>query len=118
MKAGFSPGSGTLKADVLQLGHQGVQWERRKSLNYRCEITTIVIVRIIIAFKGAIQDFLRSPHSATNHLQHVRCSGPGAIVCKSLAIHPALITCSTLCVTWYAGTAQLLSLTEFKLHLV
>ena len=30
-----------------------------------------VVIVIIIAFKDAIQDFLQSPHSATNCLQHV-----------------------------------------------
>ena len=29
--------------------------------------------------------FLQSPHCATNCLQHIRSSGPGAIVCKSCA---------------------------------
>ena len=48
---------------------------------------------LIIAFKGAIRDFLQSPHSAANCLQHARSSGPGAIVCKSCATHRALITC-------------------------
>ena len=48
---------------------------------------------IIIAFKGAIRDFLQSPHSAANCLHHVRSSGPGATVCKSRATHRALITC-------------------------
>ena len=42
---------------------------------------------IIIAFKGAIQDFLQSPHSAANCLQHARSSGPSAVVCKSRATH-------------------------------
>ena len=51
------------------------------------------MMMIIIAFKGAIRDFLQSPHSAANCLQHVRSSGPGAIVCKSRATHRALITC-------------------------
>ena len=37
--------------------------------------------------------FLQSPHSAANCLQHVRSSGPGAIVCKSRETHRALITC-------------------------
>ena len=46
-----------------------------------------------IAFKGAIRDFLQSPRSAANCLQHARSSGPGAIVCKSRATHRALITC-------------------------
>ena len=53
----------------------------------------IIIIIIIIAFKGVIRDFLQSPHSAANRLQHVRSSGPGAIVCKSRATHRALITC-------------------------
>ena len=53
----------------------------------------IIIIIIIIAFKGAIQDFLQSPHSAANSLHHAYSSGPGAIVCKSCATHRALITC-------------------------
>ena len=50
---------------------------------------------IIITFKSAIRDFLRSPHSGANRLQHVRVrsSGPGATVWKSRATHRALITC-------------------------
>ena len=52
-----------------------------------------LIIIIIIAFKGAFRDFIQSPHSAANCLQHVRSSGPGAIVCKSRATHRALITC-------------------------
>ena len=52
------------------------------------------IIVIIIALKGTIQDFLQSPHCAANCLQHVRSSGPGAIVCKSRATHGALITCN------------------------
>ena len=78
-----------------------------------------IIIRII-AFKGAIRDFLQSPHSAANCLQHAHSSGPGAIVCKSRATHRALITCNMSCyvlATWYEGTAQLLSLTELKSHL-
>ena len=60
---------------------------------------------------------LQSPHCAANHLQHVRSSGPGAIVCKSRATHRAFFTCSMLYATWYEGTVQLLSLTELKSHL-
>ena len=52
-----------------------------------------MIIIIIIAFKGAIPDFLQSPHSAASCLQHVRSSGPGAVACKSRATHEALITC-------------------------
>ena len=59
-------------------------------------VTQIIII-IIIAFKGAIWDFLQSPHSAANCLQHARSSGPGAIVCKSRATHRVLITCNMSC---------------------
>ena len=52
-----------------------------------------VIIIIIIAFKGAVRDFLQSPHNAVNCLQHVRSSGLGAIVCKSRATHLTLFTC-------------------------
>ena len=46
---------------------------------------------IVIELKGAIRDFLQSPHGAANCLQHVRSIGPGAIVyCKSRATCRAL----------------------------
>ena len=61
--------------------------------------------------------FLQSPHCTRNCLQHVRSSGPGAIVCKSSATHRKLIMCNKPCATWYKGTAQLISLTELKSHL-
>ena len=57
----------------------------------------LIIIIIIIAFQGAIRDYLQSPHSAAKCLQHVRSSGPGAVVCKSHATHRALITCNMLC---------------------
>ena len=53
----------------------------------------MMIMMMIIAFKGAIRDLLESPHSAANCLQHVRSSGMRAIVCKSRATHRALISC-------------------------
>ena len=59
-------------------------------------IITIIII-IIVAFKGAIRVFLQSPHCAAICLQHVRSSGPGAIVCKSRATHRALITFNMWC---------------------
>ena len=40
---------------------------------------------------------LQSPHCSTNRLQHIRSSGPGAIVCKSRATHRALITYNMSC---------------------
>ena len=50
-------------------------------------IIIMIIIIIIIVFKSAIRDFLQSPHCAVNHLQHVRSSGPGAVVCKPHATH-------------------------------
>ena len=51
---------------------------------------TPLIIIIIITFKGAIRDFLQSPHSAVKCLQHARSIGSGAIVCKSRA---TCVTC-------------------------
>ena len=48
-------------------------------------------------FQRHYSRFLQSPHCVTNCLQHVRSSGPGAIVCKSCATHRALITCNMPC---------------------
>ena len=48
-------------------------------------IMMMMMVIIIIAFKDAIRDFVQSPHCAGNCHQHVRSSGPGAIVCRSRA---------------------------------
>ena len=78
-------------------------------------VIIIKIIIIIIRLKGAVKDFLQSPHCC---LQHVHSSGQGAIVRKSIATHPAFITCNMPCATWYKGTAQLLSLTQFKPHLL
>ena len=88
--------------------------ERRSRNTLIIIIIIIIIIMIIIALKGAIQDFLQSPLCAPNCLQHVRSSGPGAVVCKPCATQRALFTCNTSCVTWYERTAQLLSLTELK----
>ena len=63
--------------------------------------------------KGVVRDLY-----TTNCHQHVRSSGQGAIVCKSRAAHRALITCNMSCSTLYGWTAQLLSLTELKSHLL
>ena len=73
-----------IDSSLVENSFQGIQEQT---------IRIIIIIIIIIAFKGAIRDFLQSPHSAANCLQHVRSSGPGAIVCKSHATHRTLITC-------------------------
>ena len=50
---------------------------------------SIIIIIIIIIMKKIIMIMMialkNSPHCAANRLQHVRSSGPGAIVCKSRA---------------------------------
>ena len=87
----------------------------RSSLHLYTEtgiISTPIIIIIIIALKGAIWDFLQSPHCATNCFQHVRESGQKTTVCKPCSTHWALVMCNILCVTGYKGTAQLLSLTQ------
>ena len=61
--------------------------------------------------------FLQSLHCATNCLQQVRSSGQGEIMCKSWTAHQTFITCNMSCVVWCEGTSQLLSLTEYNLHL-
>ena len=78
----------------------------------------IVVVVVVIAFKGAIRDCFQSPHCAANRLQHVGSSGPGTIVCISHATHIEhyRVQCVVLRVTRYEGTAQLLSL--FQLHFI
>ena len=50
-------------------------------------IIIIKMIIIIITLKGAIRDFLQSPHCAANCLQHIRSSSLGAIVCKSNATY-------------------------------
>ena len=69
-------------------------------------------VMIMITFKGAIRDFLQSPHCATNCLQHICSSSQGAIVCKSCARHRAIIACNTSCGSWESSAIKF----QFKLH--
>ena len=40
----------------------------------------MMMMMMMIAFKGAILDLLQSAHCVVNCLQHVRSSGPGAVV--------------------------------------
>ena len=64
---------------------------------------------IIIALKGAVQDFLQSSHCAANWVQHIHSIGKGAIVSKSHATHRALIACYMSCANHYT-TRQLESI--------
>ena len=65
-----------------------------------------------------IERFSRATHralftcntSSAFHVQHIER--------LSRATHRALFTCHMSCATWYEGTAQLFSLTEFKSHLL
>ena len=79
-------------APMSLLGEAG-NWIMREGQGENAVFLKTVIIIIIIAFKGAIRDLLQSPHSAANCLQHVRSSGPSAIVCKSRATHRALVSC-------------------------
>ena len=80
------------------------------------QFNPFAFVIIIIAFKGAIRDFLQSPHSAVsntyaqvaraqscaNPMQHIGRWSRASVMLRA---------------TWYEGTPQLLSLTESKSHL-
>ena len=110
-----------LDTNALPLGHrggtsQGCRLQVRS--NGSANLVGVVIMIIIIAFKGAIRDFLQSPHSAANCLQYVCSSGPGA-KCANHAQHIERLSRASVMLraTWYEGTAQLLSLTELKSHL-
>ena len=114
MQEGLSP----TNMQSLPLRQTSTEQKLQIKLLPNYHIIIIIIIIIIITFKGAIQDFLQSPHSAANCLQHVRSSGPA----QSCANHVQHIECLSrasvmLSATWYEGTAQLLSLTELKSHL-
>ena len=78
----------------------------------------MIIIIIIIAFQGAIRDFLQSPHSAENcPTRTVKWprSNRVQITCNtSSAYHVQHVV---LRAAWHEGTAQLLILTELKSHL-
>ena len=81
--------------------------------------STIIIMIMIIAFKGAIQDLftissLRCEPSPTHTLKWPRRNRVQIMCNTSSAYHVQHVLLRGL---WYEGTAQLLSLTEFKLHL-
>ena len=103
-------------------GQRPVSWPAGRPDHGWLHRSTLLLIiirrRRRIAFKGAIRDVLQSPHSAANCLQHVRSSGPGAIVCKSRATHRALITCKCH-VTCHLvrRDSSAISLTELKSHL-
>ena len=124
------PGPTSPSADPLTPGAwQGSHWSanfqvtgmtRPRKNPVASEIRTpniiiIIIIIIIITFKGAIRDFLQSPHSAANCLQHVRTlKWPGHVQHIERLSRASVM----LRATWYEGTAQLLSLTELKSHLL
>ena len=107
----------TLRAHIHTHSHSYWQlkpsWKNYTQTQKCAPLYLIIIIIIITVLKGAIQDFLQSPHCTTNCLQHVRSSGQGAVMCKSPATRPALITCNIACATVYEGTVQRIGLTEF-----
>ena len=75
-----------------------------------------MIMTVIMTLKDAIPDFWQSRHCITNCLQvqHKLSSGQGAIICK-LCKYIGLLSCATGYVpTWYEGTAQLFSTTDWN----
>ena len=86
---------------------------------FRPPVVVVMMITITISLKGAIRDFWQSPRCSANCLQQVRWSGPGRnrvqSTCNtSSAFHVQRVV---LRATLYEGTAQLLSLAEFKSHL-
>ena len=59
-----------LLTQFLQYGTKRVLSDKRSPGFY-----AVMIVILIIALKGAVRDFLQSPHCAANCLQHVRSFG-------------------------------------------
>ena len=84
----------------------------------QCPYRTDIIIIIIIAFKGAIRDFLQSPHSAAN-CPTCTLKWPGSQPCANHVQHIERLSRASVMLraTWYEGTAQLLSLTELNSHL-
>ena len=82
-------------------------------------ICTQLIMIIIIAFTGAIWDVLQSPHCAANCLQHtLKWPGRNCVQITCNTSSTCHVQHDVLRATWYEGTAQLLSLTELKSHLL
>ena len=77
----------------------------------------MMMIMIIIALKGAIRDFdnlLTAPRTVSNPYAQVARPQSGANHVQHIE---RFITCNVQRVTWYEGTAKLLSLTELKSHL-
>ena len=74
----------------------------------------IMMMIVMITLTGANRDFLQSPHSAANRLQHISSGRNGVqITCKtSGAYHVQHAVYHVV-----RRTAQLMNLTKLKLHL-
>ena len=80
-------------------------------------ILIIIIIIITITFEGAIRDVLQSARHESSPTRTLKWPGRNRvqIACNtSSAYHVQHVV---LRATWDEGTAQLLSLTEFKSHL-
>ena len=82
------------------------------------DIVYTVIMITIVTLKGAVRDFftissLRHKPPPTCTLMWSGCNHVQITCNTSSAYHVQRIM---LCATWYEGTAQLLTLTEFKSH--
>ena len=78
----------------------------------------MMMMMMMMAFKGTTRDF----HNLLTALQTVSNTYVLVAWAQSCANHvqhiERLSRATTLCATWHEGTAELLSLTEFKSHLV
>ena len=88
-----------------------------KSRSWRI-VALIIIIIIIIAFKGAIRNFLQSLHSAANCL-NMNAQVARAQLCANHVQHIKRLSRAIVMLraTWYEGTAQLLSLSWNRIYL-
>ena len=79
----------------------------------------IIIIIIIIAFKGAIRDFFYNLLTAPRTVSNTYAQVAQAQLCANHVQHIERLSRASVMLraTWYEGTAQLLSLTELRLHL-
>ena len=103
---------------ICQTGEKTQFLPPEKHPPYPCHILarqcSIIIIIIIIAFKGAVRDFynlLAAPRTVSNTYAQVAKTQS----CENHVQH--IERCNMSCATWYEGAAQLLSLTELKSHL-
>ena len=110
--------AGLLVACLASQKHASVFQRGSYADSCTCCHSELEVIKIIITFKGAVRDFLQSPlhrePSPTRTLKWPECSHVQITYNTSSIYHVQHVV---LRASWYEGTAQLLHLTDFKLHL-